>query len=465
VQPAISPSGPVKDLDGNVIVDAFGHPGFPNVFSPTATQTLGYVASMLEAGIPVVYAYIADAHDNRSGSGTFGPGETGYVAQLQAYDSAWGKFFARLEAHGINRTNTLFIFTAEENDHFVGGTPTPANCDGITTPCSYVYPNTSPPVRSVGELTANLDSFLLTQRGNQTAFLVHADDAPMIYIDGNPRPTDTVTRQLELDLANLTWVNPLPGKTGQVNKLTQFLADQAEMKLLHMVTSSPARTPTLTMFGNPDYFFQTTRGTLPLAPQNCGTHSALCVSQNNLFAWNHGDVQQDITRTWFGMVGPGVRIQGRDDSVFSDHTDLRPTALLLLGLRDDYMHDGRALVEKLERRVIPAAITRGDNDEDADFVELARVYKQITAPLGELARNSLRLATRSIAGTDTAYAWFLSEIGPITTERDQLVGEIRQALNGAEFRNLSIRDSHADQLMRRSRALIDKVEDLERRSR
>ena len=465
VQPVISPTGPVKDLDGNIIADAFGHPGFPNIFSPTATQTLGYLASMLEAGIPVVYAYIADAHDNRSGPGTFGPGEAGYVAQLQAYDKAWGQFFARLEAHGINKTNTLFIFTADENDHFVGGSPTPANCDGVTTPCTYVYPGTNPPVRSVGELTANLDSILLTQRGNQTAFLVHADDAPNIYIDGNPRPTDAVTRQLELDLAQLTWVNPLPGKTGQVDKLAQFLADQAEMKLLHMVTSSPARTPTLTMFGDPDYFFQTTRGALPLAPQNCGTNNALCVSQNGAFAWNHGDVQQDITRTWFGMVGPGVRIQGRDDSVFSDHTDLRPTVLLLLGLKDDYMHDGRALIEKLERRAVPAAVSRGDKDEDADFVELASIYKQVTAPLGKLARTSLRLATRSITGTDTTYAWFLNEIGLITTERDQLAGEIKRALNAAEFGNRSVRDFRADQLISRARALIDKVEDLEQRSR
>src|SRR5216683_2634562 len=33
VQPVISPSGPVKDLDGNVIADAFGRPGFPSGFS------------------------------------------------------------------------------------------------------------------------------------------------------------------------------------------------------------------------------------------------------------------------------------------------------------------------------------------------------------------------------------------------------------------------------------------------
>jgi hypothetical protein len=300
VQPAIS-SGPVKDLDGNVIADAFGHPGFPNIFSPTATQTLGYVATMLEAGVPVVYAYIADAHDNRSGFGTFGPGEAGYVAQLAAYDKAWGQFFARLAADGIDQSNTLFIFTADENDHFVGGTPTPADCDGVHTPCTYVFPNST--LRSVGELTANLDSILFTQRGNQTQFLVHSDDAPTIYIDGNPKPTDAVTRALEHDLAALTWINPLPGKNNQVDQLAQFLADQAEMKVLHMVTSSPARTPSLAMFGNPDYFFQTTRGSLPLAPQNCGANPTLCVVQNSAFAWNHGDVQRDITRTWFGMVG------------------------------------------------------------------------------------------------------------------------------------------------------------------
>jgi hypothetical protein len=366
-------------------------------------------------------------------------------------------------ADGIDRTNTLFIITSDENDHFVGGTPTPANCDGATTPCTYVYPNTSPPVRSVGELTANLDSILRTQRGNKTEFLVHADDAPTISIDGNPKPTDALTRQFELDLAALTWVNPLPGKTGEVDKLAQYLADPAEMKILHMVTSSPARTPTLTMFGNPDYFFQTTKGSLPLAPQNCGTNTALCVGQNNAFAWNHGDVQQEITRTWFGMVGPGVCNQGRNDGVFSDHTDLRPTALVLTGLKDDYVHDGRVLAEKLEERALPSSMVPRQNDEDNDFVELAKVYKQLTAPLGELSRSSLALATRSITGTDTTYAWFLSEIEAITTKRDRLVGEIKLALDAAAFGNRPVHG--ADALIARARALIDKVADVERRSR
>jgi hypothetical protein len=107
----ISPSGPVKDLDGNVVTDAFGRPGFPNGFSPLATQSLGYTATMLEAGVQVVYlyVYVSDAHDNRSGSGTFGPGEAGYVAQFKQYDTAFGKFFARLTTDGRTWPNTTIV--------------------------------------------------------------------------------------------------------------------------------------------------------------------------------------------------------------------------------------------------------------------------------------------------------------------------------------------------------------------
>jgi hypothetical protein len=87
VQPVISPAGPVLDIDGHPITDGSGNPGFPG-FSPTATQSLGYVATMLEAGVPVVYFYMADLHDSTNGSGAYGPGEAGYVAALKAYDAA-----------------------------------------------------------------------------------------------------------------------------------------------------------------------------------------------------------------------------------------------------------------------------------------------------------------------------------------------------------------------------------------
>jgi hypothetical protein len=442
VQPVISPSGPVKDLDGNVIQTAAGNPGFPNIFNPTATQSLGYAATMLEAGVQVVYLYVADAHDNRSGTGTFGPGEAGYVAQLKQYDTAFGKFFARLKADGITKDNTLFVVVPDENDHFVGGTPSPAHCDGIHVPCTYA-------AGQKGEINASLNRLLITQRANSTTFSVHSDDAPTVYINGNPAPTDTVTRTMEHDLDALVATNPM---TGNTDKLSKLLADQAEMKLLHMVTSSPARTPTLTMFGDENYFFANANGGA------CANQSD-CIFIGPNFAWNHGDFQRDITRTWFAMVGPGVQRLGRHDAVFSDHTDVRPTMLALLGLKDSYVHDGRVLSEWIARTALPSGIRRGQEN----FVELAEVYKQLNAPLGELGRASMLYANRSITDVDTAYARYLSKISDITNQRNSLAGEIKTVLDAAAFGNRPVDEGSEDGLGHRARALIDRVKDLTER--
>jgi len=449
VQPAISAT-PIKDLDGNVITDAFNQPGFPNIFSPTATQSLGYLATMLEAGVPVVYGYIADAHDNRHGTNpnTFGPGEAGYIAQLKEYDKAFKQFFDRLAMKGINATNTLFIVTADEGDHFVGGVPSPTGCDGVNVPCNYVDGSGN---RTVGELTTNLDSVLLTQTGNTTPFLVHSDDAPTIYISGNPSPTDALTRNLQRDIGKLTFTNPLFGKGGEVDQLAQFMADRAEMKLLHMVTASPARTPSFTVFGNPDYFFQTTRGSLPLTPVDCSkTKLTDCVVQGPAFAWNHGDVQQEIVTNFLAMAGPGVRRTGIENTLFSDHTDIRPTMLALLGMTDSYIQDGRVLIEKLDDKTRNAVL----QNEHETYVRLARAFKQINAPVGELGLKTLAQATQAIKGDDAGYASWLSFIGDLTATRDALVEEIKQALNDAVFGGKKLDGGQAQNLLHRAEQLL-----------
>jgi len=96
VNPVIKPSGPMTDLNGNVIQDANGHIGFPGFDGVEATVSLSWVAQMQEAGIPVTYAYISDAHDGHGTSGNihfaYGPGEAGYVQQLHDYDVAFQKF-------------------------------------------------------------------------------------------------------------------------------------------------------------------------------------------------------------------------------------------------------------------------------------------------------------------------------------------------------------------------------------
>src|SRR5438128_1881360 len=78
VAPQVSPSGPLTDLNGNVIKDpSSGDIGFPGFDGMSAAVSLSYVASMQEHGIPVTYAYISDAHDNHVTGNAFGPGEAG----------------------------------------------------------------------------------------------------------------------------------------------------------------------------------------------------------------------------------------------------------------------------------------------------------------------------------------------------------------------------------------------------
>jgi len=322
VIPAINSGGSIlNDLDGNMIVDPFGQSGFPGFDGVFPNVTLSYIASMQEAGIPVTFGYISDAHDEHGSAGqihtTDGPGQAQYVDQLKRYDDAFGKFFSRLAAHGITKDNTLFVFTVEEGDHFVGSQPLPAGCDGVKTPCTY---------NLVGEINGNLAGLLATDKGITTPFTVHSDMAPTIYITGNPTRTASVTRDFGRALSTLTAVSPY---TSQLDNLAVALADPIGMKALHMVTADPQRTPTLTMFAHPDYFF------FAGAP-NCNSP---CVTvpttpPTSTFAWNHGGIQEEIAQTWLGVVGPGVRKLGQDNDTWLDHTDVRPTMLSLLGLQD-----------------------------------------------------------------------------------------------------------------------------------
>jgi hypothetical protein len=257
---------------------------------------------------------------------------------------------------------------------------------------------------------------------------------------------------MEKDLDLLIAANPI---TGSTDKLSFRLADRAEMKLLHMVTASPARTPTLTMFGDENYFFanDTTNAAVPctLAP-SC---VFVPVPPAATFAWNHGDVQEDITRTWMAMVGPGVRPLGRNDAVFSDHTDVRPTMLSLLGLKDSYIHDGRVLIEHVDEQARPKEL-----HGEGQFGKLATIYKQLNAPLGSLGMNSLVFANRSIVANDATYSAYLTTIGDLTTQRDALAGKIKTLLNAAAFEGNRIQGNEAESLIRQARQLINQAANL-----
>jgi hypothetical protein len=449
VNPIIHPTGPMTDLNGNVIQDATGHVGFPGFDGMEATVSLSWVAQMQEAGIPITYAYISDAHDGHGTAGNihfaYGPGEAGYVQQLHDYDVAFQKFFDRLAADGINKSNTLFVFTVDEGDHFVGDPPTPAGCDGVTTPCTY---------NRVGEINANLGAMIRTQFGDTTAFAVHSDDAPTVYVNGNPGRTDPAVRNLERESGQLSWLNPYTGSVE--NGIIQRMADPVEEKTLHMVTADPFRTPTFTLFADPDWFFFTS-GT----PATCASQAA-CASiparTSQSFAWNHGDIQDEIASTWVGYVGPGVDQTGVNGTTWSDHTDVRPTILALVGLQDDYTHDGRLLAEVLTGWAKPPAVKKSGS-----FIPLAQMYKQLNASFGQFAMDTLKASTKALASNgagDATYTSIENQIQSLTSQRDALASQMKGLLTGAAFGGQVINNQQAQQLIAQGAALLDQAHQL-----
>jgi len=450
-------NGNLKDLSGNTIVDDFPAgtltPGFPG-FSLPPQYSLGYTADMLEAGVPVVYSYIITPHRPLpvnpygygfpSDPGDYGPGEAHYVQTLKQYDDAFNKFFTRLAKDGITPANTLFMIMAEEGDHVIAANPSNPGCDGVTTPCK--YGNTVG--NEVGELALNFRGLLQAEGGITTSASVNSDAAPDIYLTGNPAQADPTLRAFEQKSGTLTVTNPISGAT---DTIAQAMADSVEFNLLHMQTFDPLRTPSFTIFANPDYFVTGSTA--------CGTSAipaTSCVTQQPGFAWNHGDMQPEITTTWLGMVGPGVDVGGVDNTTWSDHTDVRPTMLTFLGLKDDYPHEGRALVEKFSGWAQPSAVK-----QSANFVALAQALKEITAPVGPLALASLHASTVALESNtrdDSTYTSIENQLAYYTTQRDALAAKILPLLEAAELSGTPIPDSTATSLIQQAQNLLSSVQ-------
>ena len=450
IHPVLAGGPTVFDLSGQPIADPFGQDGFPGFDGMSASVTLAYIAAMQERGIPVTFGYISDAHDFHGVAGNqhlaFGPGSEGYVAQLKAYDEAFDAFFKRLAMAGITRDNTLFVFTVDEGDHFVGVQK--HDCDGVTHPCQYAD-------GEVGEINANIDTLVAHQfpslaaqflgSAAPNAFTVHGDDAPTFYLakkgagGGALAQTDPLTREFERSIAGLTAVNPY---TGATDRLLVRMADQTAMKTLHMVsTGDPARNPVFVFFGDANYFLT------DFPASTCET----CI--NPAFAWNHGDIQPEIAHTWLGFVGPGVR-RDADLDVWSDHVDVRPTMLTLLGLSDSYGHDGRAITEALHEWSLPVSL----REHQGTLERLGAVYKQVNAPFGSFAMDLLKVSTQALqsgsAADDSRYTELEGRIADLTARRDALAADIKAALDAASFGGRPIDQRSAIGMIARAEALL-----------
>ena len=434
-QPGVTPTSPIVDGDSQA--------GFPGFDGMEANNALGYTAAAQEAGIPVTYTYLSDVHDDQydvNNDDAFGPGEAGYEAQIREYNAAFTAFFRRLANDHINKSNTLFLITVDEGDHYDGSGPLNPGCDGVHTPCQYTAADGT---RNVGEVDTSLPGLLNTLDGSTTTFGFDFDDAPALVVPNQsspsgprPGPNDPTVRTLERNISSAQEYNPIVGHNVPI---TVNMADENEETILHMVNADPNREPTLTLFGDPSFYFQSSCDSTSGTGSNPG-----CPIQSPGYAWNHGDIQPEIATTWQGWVGPGIKNLGETSSVWTDHSDARPTLMTVLGLRDDYNWDGAAIAQIVGsahngwgswphgKSALPWTISANERG----YEDLTTAYQQLDAPFGQFGLNTLNADTSALAGgsssNDGAYTQTDSQLETCESRRTSLAGQIQSVLQAAE---------------------------------
>jgi hypothetical protein len=251
-------------------------------------------------------------------------------------------------------------------------------------------------------------------------------------------------------MSGLTITNP---RTGNIDTVTQHIADKTTQDILHMNNSDPLRTPSFTLFGNPDYFFQSSCAGGSVATQ------AGCPVVGNGFAWNHGDDNPEIARTWAGIVGPTgvVNHLGQTGAVWTDHTDWRPTMLAVLGLHDDYASDGNVVTQDLDPSVLPANVAA----HVTKVQELTASLKQLNAPFGQFGHDAEVASTTAVGTTSgTVYSHWDDQLSACRTRRDALAGTMQNVLQQAAFSGGSINDTQADGLIHDANSLIGNMHKL-----
>jgi hypothetical protein len=274
---------------------------------------------------------------------------------------------------------------------------------------------------------------------------------------------DPTTRQLERDFGNTQVFDSYDNAT---ENLAQYEVDPTVEQLLHFVNADPNRTPSFTVWPKGDFFLTSGTGDTRTSVDGCpsGTTAANastnCVSISNAFAWDHGYYAPEIDNTWLGLVGPGVAnkgVDGRsaadgpnsadgansnpqlvtpndDPGTWGDETDLRPTLLALAGLKDDYVGDGRVLVEDLTNPP--------DKAGQPKFQRLAVCYKQLNSSVGQFGTDLILADTAALktgsSSDDSTYDFVLDQIKSLGSARDELATKIKGDLFDAEFSNTPI---------------------------
>ena len=389
-RPAAYPGVAVYRADGT---RTFGSPnipwlwesvgGFPGWPLREVEYPLAATALMQEHGIRVTFTYLENLHANRR------PGE--YDDVLARYDAAFAAFFDRLAAAGITPDNSLFVFTTDEGDHLV---PEGGRSLGIRAwlEDNPVYAVPSAGLQIAGGAAAN------------------------VYLGP------------EVDAAGaLAAVRSVPG--------VQAVAWGAGLRAAHLaVTGDPARTPSFTVFGEPDVQFRT-QGRRP-------------VTRTTAPLWNHGTLGEDMERVWLALRGPGIRPGPL--AAWTDHVDILPTVHYLLGIPDAEL-DGRAITEALSPELLPPGA-----DEEV-VTRLGAAFKQLHAPLGDFTRHALAVSTRAAFAADSPEGARLdTALAALVDQRDALAAQALTLLR-AQNAGLAVAPLDAEALAHRIESLIARV--------
>ena len=483
--PVLDSAGNLTDLFGNELDGEFSDapgPGFPGFGPITAAQSLGYTADLQEAGVPVTYTYISDLHEKkfypsnyvtaggvpsqppacttagaRTGNGV-GPGDPCYEYNAQQWNAAFAVFFQRLADDGITPANTLFVFGADEGDHFNGadvGRAIQPSCTGtpgvaLDTATSGQTPyECSYPAGTVGEVDTDIHGLLAAQQGDTTSSFYSQPQGEAVYVTGGT----TNTRQLEHEFAAATISDPFTGNPN--TPITNFMADQEEESLLHISTADPNRTPTFIDFPESDIFFSQGTSDSCNSPVTATTANTQCTFLNTEFLWNHGYYAPEIDTTWAGLVGPGVAHNGLDGfapadgpssagpasglaqtvpsnlpGTWIDQADIRPTIMYLTGLKDDYVEDGRVITQDLTPTSLNPAL------RSPVMTSLGACYKQLNGSTGQFGTDTLQADTTAIESSsagDAGYQRFEGQLALLGAARNLVATSIKDSLSAAEF--------------------------------
>ncbi len=95
-----------------------------------------------------------------------------------------------------------------------------------------------------------------------------------------------------------------------------------------------------------------------------------------------------------------------------------------------------------------------------EFVELARAYKRINAPLGELGMATLKISTTALAGDDKTYNNLENRLQLITVLRDALAARMLDRLTDAEFHGKRISGGEERALVFQADSLVNFANEL-----